>query len=250
MSTRHEGLQSLQVPAPAKAEPDLFRLALGAKDVKLELKPDASKQDVLSTLELALAGYSRIQGTADKLKPIIGRLLHMVSLRRLYKPEYPTLRGWIDVYITAKYGFSSSWAFDAMAGVRLAPTLSNEQFKLIGATKLSAIAKRHPKDPEQVKALIQAAETTGTVEEFSAKLDQLAPKPARPEPSSWSIAFKTRFQEIPDEWAKFCLRQDVQEWAESTDQGRILILCMAIAQAEIEANKTPVKAPRSRVPRS
>lgn len=248
MASRSHGLTPTSgtlvrpMPSPVaetRPEPDLFRQALGAKDIKLEIKPDASKTDVLSTLDFAMQGYDRITGAANKLKPIIGKLLHSISMRKLYRPEYPTLRGYIEAAITAKYDLSPSWAFEAMAGAKLAPTLTNDQFKAIGAAKLQAIAKRRPKDPVIVAELISAASEAGTVQEFSAKLDALAPTRPRPEPTSFGVAFRTRFPEIPDEWAKFCLRQDVQQWAESTDQGRILVLCMACAEADLKGGKAP-----------
>lgn len=165
------------------ADPNqLMHLVVGAADINVNFPDGTPLQDLERTLGLAVQGYQRLSGAAEKLKPIIGRILLTVKQRKLWKGYYKNFTAFIQLKAVDQLGFSRASAFDALKIATAFPTLTTEQYARYGGTKLLIAAKVTNQSKPDYQDVLKLAESQ-TVDTFKATVAQLktaGPKRARP----------------------------------------------------------------------
>lgn len=143
----------------------LFRAAGLQGEISLSIPENASLESVETTLHLAISGYKRLHEAAEKLKPIIGRILLTVESRKLFKPGYKNFTAFVMEKVVKEMGFPRTNAFEALRIAKAFPSLSAAEYTNIGGTRLLLAARiTNEQDDEYRKILTRASRMT--VEEF------------------------------------------------------------------------------------
>lgn len=144
----------------------LMRASLGFQEISLNIPEDAKLVDILQTLSVAIQGYKRLSEASEQLKPIIGRILLTVQTRKLFKPDYKNFTAFVMDKVCGEMGLGRSNAFDSLRIARAFPTMSVEDYKKYGASRLLLAAQiTSEDDPGHKEVLINASRQT--VDEFA-----------------------------------------------------------------------------------
>lgn len=147
----------------------LMRASLGFQEISLNIPEDAKLVDILQTLSLAVQGYKRLSEASEQLKPIIGRILLTVQTRKLFKPEYKNFTAFVMEKVCGDMGLGRSNAFDSLRIARAFPTMSVDDYKKFGASRLLLASQVTSEDePDYKDVLINASRQT--VDEFALAL--------------------------------------------------------------------------------
>lgn len=130
-------------------------------DVTVNIPEGAKLTEIEATLVLAIDGYRRLSDAAEKLKPIIGRILLTIADRRMFRPEFKNFTAYVDSVVVEKMGFGRSNAFDSLKIARSFPSLNDAEYRNYGATRLLLAAQiTDEKDPAWRSILDQSTKTT------------------------------------------------------------------------------------------
>jgi len=178
--------------------------ALGFKGITVDIPMDATLEQVEDSLRLAVNGYKRLAEASERLKPIIGRILLTVQERKLYKTHYNNFTAFLMDRVVAGMGLGRSNAFDALRIAKAFPSLSNEEYMRIGASRLLIAAKVTDETEANYKDVLKEA-TTLTVEEWNARAKEI--KGTGPK-ASYTISVRVS-PEIKAEWTELIGSVDI-----------------------------------------
>lgn len=164
----------------ATANPDqLMHLVLGAVDVRVDFPEGTALSEMESTLGFAVKGYQRLQGAAEKLKPIIGRILLTVKNRKAWKGHYKNFTAFYTSKVIGELGLSKSVALEALKIASAFPSLTPAQYAHYGATRLLLAARVTDSSKTDYKAILDES-VKQSIDEFRNTTARLyAESPAR-----------------------------------------------------------------------
>lgn len=119
----------------------LLSVALGDAELTLAVPTDATLPQVEETLKLAIAGHRLLTDAAEKIKPLIGRMLLIIQERTLYKPAFKNFTDYVEQRVVKEMQMSRSSAFDALKIARAFPSMSAKEYTNYGATRLLLASK-------------------------------------------------------------------------------------------------------------
>lgn len=180
-------------PSPHPAQVDLLKLVMGSSDISVNVPDTATLPDVEHTLGMVIGGYLKLMNAAEKLKPIIGRVLLTIASRRLYRPDYKNLTDYVERKVVAEFGLSRTNAFEALRIARAFPSLSTDDYQRYGASRLLLAASLTDETDPKYRDLLDDS-TQKTVEAFAEEIKALK----TPSPSSMNtFVLSVR---LPLEW--------------------------------------------------
>lgn len=148
----------------------------GGVEISVNIPKDAKLPDVLHTLDTAIRGYQTLIGAAERLKPVIGRIIYEIQLKALYKPDYRNITDFIQKRVVDEMGLGRSTAFDALRVAKQFPTMTTEDYSRFGASRLLLAAKLDETDlgtmgyPDHISVLHHSLEIG--VAEFAEEVKQ------------------------------------------------------------------------------
>lgn len=150
----------------------LVHLVTGKEEINLDIPEGALLGDIETTLGIAITGYRRLSDAAEKLKPIIGRILLVISNRRLYRPAFKTFTDYVESVVVGKMGFGRTNAFEALRIAKAFPSLTAAEYQDFGASRLLLATQVTDETDPQYKAILETSKA-GTVDEFKAAVTEL-----------------------------------------------------------------------------
>lgn len=137
----------------------LLSVALGDAELSLAIPENATLPQVEETMKLAITGHRLLVDAAEKVKPLIGRLLLIVQERTLYKPGFKTFTEYVEQRIVKEFQLSRSSAFDALKIARAFPNMTAKDYTAYGASRLllAATASINEKVPNYREVLDKAS---------------------------------------------------------------------------------------------
>lgn len=118
--------------------------------ITMKIPDNATLAQVEETLSYAVEGIHQARQVQDMIMPIIGHLMLEVKSRKLFAPTYKNFNQWKVEVLNGKMGLGLSTANYCLSAVSSFPSLSEEQYKRFGATRLREAARitSEAKDPE------------------------------------------------------------------------------------------------------
>ena len=144
------------IKAPAMA----FRVHLGGAT------PPAK---VISTLHEACASLAITERYTGKLRLLVGRLVLIAAERKLYKPDFPTLKDFL-ADLTSKYGVAVSTLFESYRIAKKLPFLTPEKYEALGPAALLGATRMIDDHGPKVRKAIEAAESPMALQEALGRL--------------------------------------------------------------------------------
>jgi hypothetical protein len=208
-------------------------LLKGGDELKLTatIPEDAEPEKILSTLDVCCGTLVRLDALGDAIKPVIGRLLGIIQTRALYRPEYQSFDQFLTEHVVHKLKMSRSNLFEAKRIARAFPNLPIAEYQEIGATKLLVASHfTNQEDSSKFRRILTQAKKT-TVEGFKSwAVEQGLIESGQTQGER--IVISTN-KSIAKRWEKWVSMAEVQEWAGSTDPGKILEAMMAEVSTEV-----------------
>lgn len=183
--------RSSLAPVPAQV-PDLLKLVMGSGNISVSIPDAATLPDVEHTLSMVIGGYLRLTDAAERLKPIIGRVLLTISARRLYRPDYKNLTDYIQRKVVDEFKLSRTNAFESLRIARAFPSLTSEDYQRYGASRLLLAASVTDDKAPNFKTLLDES-TQKTVDAFSEQIKSMK------SPTSTTDTFVLSVR-LPAEW--------------------------------------------------
>lgn len=154
----------------------LISQVTGGVEISVNIPPNAKLVDVLHTLDTAINGYKTLQDASERMKPVIGRIIYEIQLRKLYAPDYRNITDFIQKRVVDDMGMGRSTAFDALRIAKKFPSMSTADYARYGATRLLLAAKLTDETkPDHVTVLAHSLEVGVT--EFAEEVkDQTTPE--------------------------------------------------------------------------
>ncbi len=155
------------VLAPDRKETDdVMRFALGGDaEVSVDIPVAATLAEVEHTLMLAIKGHERLTEAAERLKPVIGRILLTIQERKLFRPQWKNFTQFIQDRVVKQMGFGRSHAFDALRIARNFPHLKLQEYETYGASRLLLASRITSETATDWREILDRA-SRQTVEEF------------------------------------------------------------------------------------
>lgn len=192
--------QTQTIPADAK---QLMALVLGSTEINVDIPKDATLSQVETTLGMVISGYKRLSEAAERIKPIVGRILLTISTRRLYRPEYRNLTDYIERKVEGSpdsggFGLSRTNAFEALRIARAYPTMSVTEYEKYGASiLLVSTPVTDQTDPRYKEILDDLSKLT--VAQAKVKVREMRALTGGDQPSQQGKSFVLSFR-MPLEW--------------------------------------------------
>lgn len=176
MATNRKQILSRRTPNPSRPHTsdstELVRLAIGSDTIDVNIPDSADLASVEGTLHMAVSGYLQLAEASERLKPIIGRILLVLSNRRLYRPDYKNLTDYIERKVVAEYGMSRTSAFEALRIAKAFPSMSASDYQKYGATRLLLTARVSDENDPAYKKLLDES-TRVSVDDFANRVKDL-----------------------------------------------------------------------------
>jgi hypothetical protein len=133
---------------------------LGGAQINLDIPADATLTQVEETLQIVVTGYGQLVAAAERLKPIIGRILVVVDTRRLWVTTHTGFTEYLNS-LSARFGLARQTAFEALRIARKFPDLTQAEYAKYGASRLLLAAGiTDSTDPEHRNILDQLSKMT------------------------------------------------------------------------------------------
>ncbi len=210
----------------------LMALSIGSTSVDVNIPEGALLSQVEPSLKLAVTGYQHLAEAAERLKPIIGRILLVISNRRMFRPDYRNLTEYVEKKVVAEYGMSRTSAFEALRIARAFPTMTATEYQKYGASRLLLATQVTDETDPQAKVILDEA-TRMSVDDFSTKVSDIKQTTA---PPAKTFVVSVR---LPLEWK--------QQWdnilvAADMTPGELFVLLMS---NYLEHHPIPAAAPQA-----
>lgn len=139
----------------------------------MDIPTDATLGQVEETLGLAIKGYQRLYNGIETIKPLIGRILLTIEERKLFRPTYKNMTEFLAKVVEEQMKFSRTSATDALRIAKKFPSLTADEYKNYGATRLLYAAQVTSEAKEDYRTLLDES-TRMTAEEFKSLVDSQA----------------------------------------------------------------------------
>lgn len=161
-ATQSRSAQRTSAPTePHKPEPtELVKLVAGTELISVDIPTNATLHEVEATLVLAVDGFRRLNEAAERIKPIIGRILLTISSRRLWRTAekpYKNFTEYVEDVVVDKMSLGRTFTFQALRIARAFPGLTAEDYQRYGASRLLIAASvTDENDPKYKEILDQS----------------------------------------------------------------------------------------------
>lgn len=172
MSTRTVNPVAARSSASAQ-DTELLKVIAGANSISVTIPEGATLADIEKSLGVAITAYKRLSEAGERLKPIIGRILLEVRRRGLYKASYRNFTEYVRKHVGEELGLGPTNAFDALKIARAFPSLSEEEYHRIGASRLLLASRVTDETKEGFQSILDQAKQAPTVEAFKEVVNDL-----------------------------------------------------------------------------
>lgn len=179
----------------------------------------------LDSLGVALRLYTNLDTAAGKLKPVIGRMLHVIKNNPpVYKElGYANFEAFCAAEVYGKYGLSRASFWEAKRLYEAFPKLTLEEYAAAGVTKLTLAAK-HMASGSNVSTIVEKAKALN-VQEFAAWVGTRTSTNGT-DRSGAIYALSGSRREIGD-IRKFCSDPEIMSYCECSSAAGVILAMIA-----------------------
>jgi hypothetical protein len=126
-----------------KEQTILHTLLDPANKIEVTINDELDGSTLVNYLGICCKAVNYMRRTTDRIRPIIGRLLILISDHpSIYKDRgYPSFEQFLKGYVRDTYDLSRTDVFEAMKVCKAFPHMTLAQAEKIGSTKLSLVAR-------------------------------------------------------------------------------------------------------------
>ena len=153
---------------------ELVKAVIGG-DISLAIPPEATLNEVEGTLAVVIDGFKRLSDATEKLKPVIGRILLTISVRKLWRKadkSYKNFTEYLEDVVVERMGFGRTSAFQALRIARAFPSLTVEDYQRFGATRLLLAASVTDEQDPKHREFLETSLTV-PVSQFEASISEV-----------------------------------------------------------------------------
>ncbi len=134
-------------------------ITLHGFNVKLNITPGSTTAEAKRAIDTIGAALNTAEGSAERLRHAMGRLLNHVNTHELYKPEFDTFEAFTEE-VVRRHRLSRATLRDAMMTAARLPKLTPEQAEKIPMTNLTLVARAAKvATPAKIRTMLKEAET-------------------------------------------------------------------------------------------
>lgn len=178
----------------------------GADNISVHIPPTATLTDVEHTLEVAILSFKSLTEAAERIKPIIGRILLEVRERRLWKAQYKNFTDFVRVKVGTEMGLGVTNAFEALKIAKAFPSLSEAEYRQIGASRLLLASQVTDETKENYQQTLQVIKTAPTVEALKGIIKDVKSQSQQDRPKPYIIGVRVT-QEVHAQWIQLLERE-------------------------------------------
>ena len=220
---------------------DLVNMLAGAEKISVNIPPTATLTDVEHTLEVAILSFKSLTEAAERIKPIIGRILLEVRERRLWKAQYKNFTDFVRVKVGTEMGLGVTNAFEALKIAKAFPSLSESEYRQIGASRLLLASRVTDETKDTYQQTLQLVKTAPSVEALKSLIKDMGQDAQKDRPKPYIIGVRVS-QETHAQWIQLLEREGPDR-----EKGEIFaeMLSLYVIKDQL-TRKTPATAPTRR----
>lgn len=172
MAITETALIGLTPPLTAAETSLLAAMMHPSSKLSVLIPPNATREDLLSNLNICCTASVWADKTMRKINPIIGRILLVIRDQpdTFQSVGYESFGEFVTGYVHGKFGYSRSAAYESMRLVEAHPSLPIEKWMSIGVDRLAVLSKFTKEgDPSYAKhlAVAEQSETTALFKQWA-----------------------------------------------------------------------------------